>query len=71
MSRKADAEELDELEDAIKEHPGKRPGFFARLLRWRREKVSRKLTSFEDEGIFVSEDEAGRLWPYDPKKKIS
>jgi hypothetical protein len=65
MTRKADEMELETLKTAIAEHPGERPGFFARLLGWRREKVNRALTSFQDEGILVSEDEAGNLWPVD------
>ncbi|MGQ0604210.1 MAG: hypothetical protein ACT4QE_21215 [Anaerolineales bacterium] len=66
MSRKADADRLKELQNAIQNHPGNRSSFFARLLGWRREEVSRGLTTMDDEGILLSEDDEGRLWPYDP-----
>lgn len=66
MARKADPEAIERLKEAIEQYPGERAAFFARLLGWRREKISRALTSFQHKGILVSEDERGGLWPFDP-----
>lgn len=65
MARKADRKQLEKLDRAIKEHPGQRPGFFARLLGWHRQKVSRSLVSLNDEEVFLYEDDQGGLWHCD------
>lgn len=62
MPRKADQKHLDALHTAVEKYPGKKAGFFARLLNWRREEVSRRLTTLNDKGIMLSEDGHGRLW---------
>jgi hypothetical protein len=62
VPRKADQNHLRALHRAIERHPGKKPGFFARLLNWRREQVSRRLTTLNDQGVLFSEDDRGGLW---------
>ncbi|MBI5292803.1 MAG: hypothetical protein HY872_13090 [Chloroflexi bacterium] len=64
MARKANQAQLESLKCEIEKHPGKHPGFFARLLGWHREQVNRALTTLNDNGVLLSEDEKGRLWPY-------
>lgn len=64
MPRQANDDRLNQLRRAIKENPGKRAGFFSRLLNWRREEVSRRLVSLNDRGELLSEDDRGGLWPF-------
>ena len=68
MARKADQARLISLKVAVESSPGKRAGFFARLLGWRQEEVSRALTTLNDRGVLFSEDEKGGLWPFRPGK---
>ncbi|MBI5033531.1 MAG: hypothetical protein HZB51_23665 [Chloroflexi bacterium] len=65
MPRKANQARLENLQQAIAQHPGKRAGFFSRLFNWSREEVSRKLVTLNDRSILVSEDKHGGLWPFD------
>jgi hypothetical protein len=65
MSRKANEERIEKLKTAIETHPGEKAGFFARLLGWPHEVVSRALVELNDRGIFLSEDERGGLWSCD------
>ncbi|MBM2849736.1 MAG: hypothetical protein HW418_2678 [Anaerolineales bacterium] len=65
MSRKADPNTAETLQEAIETYPGQCPGFFARLLGWPREKVNRALVTLDDYGVLLSEDEYGGLWPCD------
>jgi len=69
MSRKADRNGLQNLKQAIEQNPGERPGFFARLLGWSCEEVSRGLTSLNDEGILLYEDDGGGLYPVESIQK--
>ena len=64
MTRKADSSRLESLKVAIESNPGQRAGFLARLLDWRREEVSRALTTLNDRGVLFSEDKRGGLWPF-------
>lgn len=62
MPRKANQVRLDALQEAIHQHPGKRAGFFSRLLNLPREEIGRKLVTLNDRGILLSEDKHGGLW---------
>jgi hypothetical protein len=64
MSREANDQRLRQLQQAIEQNPGQRLGFFARLLGWPHEMVSRGLVLLDDQGVLLSEDEQGGLWPY-------
>lgn len=64
MSRKAETQQLHRLAQAIARHPGRRAGFFARLLGWRHEAVNRRLVTLNDRGVLLAEDEDGGLWPF-------
>lgn len=67
MPRHADPNHLDALHAAIQTHPGKKAGFLARLLHWRREEVARRLVTLNDRGVLFSEDRHGGLWPFGDK----
>ncbi len=64
MARQQKKERLEEIYYAIEERPGKRAGFIARLLGLNRSEVARALPALQDEGLLLSEDEQGGLWPF-------
>jgi hypothetical protein len=66
VSRKANPAHLEGLREAVEKHPGKRPGFFARLIGWRREEVNRALAHLDQQGMLLFEDDQGGLWLFDP-----
>jgi len=68
MARSQNEHRLEEIYRKIKENPGERPAFFARLLGLNRSEVMRALPALEKRGLLLSEDEKGGLWPFfDPK----
>lgn len=68
MARQPNPERLEGIYRKIEEHPGERPGFLARLLGVNRSEVTRALPALEERGMLVSEDERGRLWPFQREK---
>ena len=46
----------------VREYPGERPGFIARLLGLSRSPVNRSQPRMESRGYLLSEDERGGLW---------
>jgi DNA-binding MarR family transcriptional regulator len=64
MSRPQNPERVQGIYRTIKEHPGRRPGFLARLLGLNRSEVTRALPALERRGFMVSEDDKGCLWPF-------
>ena len=64
MSRPSNDKRAEQIYRKIEEHPGKRAGFLARLLRLNRSEVTRILPVLQEKGLLVSEDEKGGLWPY-------
>lgn len=68
MSRNPNILQLEGIYHRIKEHPGEHPGFIARLLGLHRSEVTRALPAMEDNGLLVSEDDKGGLWPFLEKK---
>jgi DNA-binding IclR family transcriptional regulator len=67
MPRHTDQTHLDALSQAIAGYPGKRAGFFARLLNWPREQVHRRLVTLNDQGVLLWEDERGGLRHFDKR----
>ncbi len=63
MPRHADAQNLQQFQEVIEHNPGHTPGFFARLLKWQREKVNRGLVTLNDRGVLLYEDDQGQVWP--------
>jgi len=68
MSRPSNDKRAEQIYRKIEEHPGKRAGFFARLLRLNRSEVTRILPVLQEKGLLVSEDEKGGLWPFRKSK---
>jgi Mn-dependent DtxR family transcriptional regulator len=68
MARKPQDERLESIYNKVKENPGERPGFIARLLGLNRSEVTRMLPALDDRGLYVSEDDKGGLWPFSRKK---
>ena len=64
MARPANQDRAEQIYRNIEEHPGKRPGFFARLLGLNRSEVTRILPTLQDKGLLISEDDKGGLWPF-------
>ena len=64
MGRKANQKRIKAAEEAIKANPGQRAGHYARQLGYHRETFNRVLVQLNDRGVFLSEDERGRLWPF-------
>ena len=69
MARPANHNRADQIYRKIEAHPGKRPGFIARLLGINRSEVIRALPSLQDKGLLVSEDDKGGLWPFKKNKR--
>ena len=68
MARPANQDRAEQVYRKIEEHPGKRAGFFARLLGLNRSEVTRILPTLQDKGLLVSEDDKGGLWPFKKSK---
>jgi Mn-dependent DtxR family transcriptional regulator len=64
MARTKNHQRSEQIYRKIEEHPGKRPGFIARLLGINRSEVTRALPSLQDEDLLISEDDKGGLWPF-------
>jgi DNA-binding IclR family transcriptional regulator len=64
MGRKANQEQLQAIYQVVIENPGEKPGFIARLLGLPRSQVTRALPGLEEQGYLLSEDDRGRLWPF-------
>ena len=69
MARKANDKRVEQIYRKIEKHPGKKAGFFARLLGIHRSEVTRVLPSLQDKGLLVSEDDKGGLWPFKKTQK--
>lgn len=68
MARPQQPERLQDIYKTVEEYPGERPSFIARLLRLPRSAITRSLPALDEEGYLLSEDEEGRLWPFQPRK---
>ncbi len=61
MARKPNQQSLDNLRDAIIEHPEQRAGWFASLLERDNKSVMRDLPQLEERGDMLMEDGNGRI----------
>jgi len=68
VARPTNHKRAEQIYHKIEEHPGKRPGFIARLLGINRSEVTRALPSLQDKGFLVSEDDKEGLWPFKKTK---
>ncbi len=64
MARKTDDKKLESIYNKVQEHPGRKAGFIARLLGLHRSEVTRALPSLDKNGLLISEDDKGGLWPF-------
>ncbi|MCL4530622.1 MAG: hypothetical protein M1282_14565 [Chloroflexi bacterium] len=64
MARKTDDGKLESIYNEVKEHPGKKAGFIARLPGLNRSEVTRALPSLDNKGLFISEDGKGGSRPF-------
>jgi DNA-binding IclR family transcriptional regulator len=64
MGRKADSNRIEAVGHYIELHPGSKPIDIARGLGLEPSSVTRLLPALQDEGILLSEDKRGRLWPF-------
>lgn len=68
MARKTNDEKVKEIYNKVTEHPGKKSGFIARLLGLNRSEVTRALPVLQEQGLLLSEDDEGGLWPFKEKQ---
>ena len=61
--------EYEEMDRIIRENPGLSPAELARLLGVARSTVLRRLPGLEEAGYLYSEDERGRLYPFNRKTR--
>ena len=62
--RRASEKRLEAIWQAVEREPGMRTGRVAQRLGVPRSSVTRALPSLEEEGLLLSEDRRGRLWPW-------
>lgn len=67
MARLANQQKVERIYQQIEEHPGRKAGMIARMLGLNRSEVTRSLPILEEQGLLVSEDEKGGLWPFRKK----
>ena len=68
MARPMNHDRAEQIYRKIEKHPGKKAGFIARLLGINRSEITRTLPALQDEGLLVSEDDKGGLWPFRKSK---
>lgn len=61
MSRKADEQRLETIARTIRDNPGRKPGWLARLVGIDNKTMMRALTQLEDRGVLLAEDDRGRV----------
>jgi DNA-binding IclR family transcriptional regulator len=64
MGRKANTNRIEAIGRYVDTHPGSKPIDIARGLGLEPSSVTRLLPVLQDEGILLSEDKKGRLWPF-------
>lgn len=69
MARPLKNERAEKIYRKIEEHPGKKAGFIARLLKINRSEITRVLPALQDKGLLISEDDNGGLWPFKINQK--
>ncbi len=69
MARKPQQDRVEKIFHTVEENPGERPAEIAERLGLNRSEVTRYLPVLEEQGLLVSEDRRGRLWPFPPKKR--
>lgn len=68
MGRHAKQERLQEIYGTVEQNPGVKPADIAREMGIERSEVTRYLPGLEAQGLLLSEDKKGRLWPFSKGK---
>lgn len=66
--RRASKKRLEAIWRMVEQEPGIRAGRIAEKLGIPRSSVTRALPAMNDEGLLLSEDQKGRLWPWRQRK---
>ncbi len=61
MGRRQDKQQLEIIAQTIEQYPGRKPGWFARLLGMDNKAIMRALPQLEDNGYLLLEDDQGRV----------
>lgn len=69
MARQAKHSRVEAIYKTIASQPGKRAAEIATDLGLNRSEVTRYLPALEDNGLLLSEDDRGGLWPFRNKKR--
>ncbi len=64
MGRNANQDRVQAIYQAVEQKPGVKPAEIARQLGMERSDITRTLPRLEEQGLFLSEDKKGRLWPF-------
>lgn len=64
MARKPDIGRIEAIGHYVDAHPGSKPIDIARGLGLEPSSITRLLPALQDQGILLSEDKKGRLWPF-------
>jgi DNA-binding IclR family transcriptional regulator len=64
MARKPDSNRIEAIGHYVDLHPGSKPIDIARGLGLEPSSVTRLLPALQEQGILLSEDRKGRLWPF-------
>jgi len=70
MARKADEKRLQEAVRLVTVHPGCQSGEYAQMMGCHRQTFNRLLVQLNDQGVLLSEDDKGRLWPFGKKGRV-
>jgi Mn-dependent DtxR family transcriptional regulator len=68
VMRRAEQERLEAIYHMVERKPGIKAGKVAARLDISRSSVTRALPALEDEGLLLSEDVRGGLWPWGRRK---
>ena len=61
MGRRQDKQQLEIIAQAIEQYPGRKPGWFARMLGMDNKAIMRALPQLEDNGYMLVEDDQGHV----------
>ena len=65
MARKANKLRLQQAVQLLRAQPGYKSGEYAQKMGCHRQTFNRLLVQLNDQGVLISEDDFGRLWPFD------
>jgi Mn-dependent DtxR family transcriptional regulator len=66
--RRAGKKRLEAIWQTVEDEPGIQAGKVAKKLGISRSSVTRALPAMDGEGLLLSEDQKGRLWPWARRK---